>query len=453
MTMPGDTRQQDAGPHARRQGGFSLLELTVALVILGIIGVLLVRWIQLQSSEREQVVQRDLLQRADDAVMGFAAIQSRLPCPDADADGREDCAGTLAVGSLPYVTLGLPDRRATAIRYGVLRRTGTLTVPEWDDKTSSKAVDADLAHIVDRAQTLQVIANSKDIRAAARVQSYDNCDRLSADAPTCDDLPQLRDNGLDFCEAIRDASLLPASSGFLHTLQEDAPTAMAGNVAYALAMTDRLAPSPQHVGGSLAFHSPRRPSAGDYHDKVRAVGLDQLWTRLRCGESYGAAIYAHANVAVAARLATPAMHDYQEQLAIMYDLAVANDLSADAGLVAAAAQITSATAGVLDTIGETFETYGAWNWRVAVATVGIGSAVGGMVAAGVMKAYATTYKNRSRDLLQEFSTTDNYPSLAGVLEEAVTTEARRADMLGLFPDAAVRDSAVRFDPGAATATP
>ena len=74
-------------------------------------------------------------------------------------------------------------------------------------------------------------------------------------------------------------------------------------------------------------------------------------------------------------------------------------------------------------------------------------------AAGVMKAYATTYKNRSRDLLQEFSTTDNYPSLAGVLEEAVTTEARRADMLGLFPDAAVRDSAVRFDPGAATATP
>lgn len=432
---------------AARQPGFSLVELTVVLVILGIIGVLLVRWIGMDAADRTQAAQRDLLQRADDALLGFAAIQSRLPCPDADGDGREDCAGSLAVGALPYVTLGLPDRRAAAIRYGVLRRAGeVLTVPDFDTATWDMPANADLAAAVDRAQTLQVIVNAPTVEPASQVRLWNTCDFLPASSPTCDDLPQLRTNGLDMCEALRAASLLPASAGFVHTLREDGSGEIAGNVAYAMALPDALNPSPLHTGASVAFHSPRRPSGGadHYQDKVLAVGLDQLWTRLRCGDSYGPAIYAHANVAVAARLTTPAMHNYGEQLEIMLDLAVANNHSADAGLVSAAAQITSATAGVLDTIGETFETYGAWNWRVAVATAGIGTAVGGMIAAGIMKGYATTYENRARALVQEFKSDVNFPGQSEVLETAIEAEAQRANMLGVYPDAAARSAALQF---------
>ncbi|KAF1687272.1 hypothetical protein B1992_04635 [Pseudoxanthomonas broegbernensis] len=444
------TKRQRPAPPAR-QAGFSLIELTVVLVILGIIGILLVRWIGMETADRTHATQRDLLQRGDDALLAFAAIQSRLPCPDADGDGREDCAGALAVGALPYVTLGLPDRRASGIRYSVLRRTGgVLTVPDFDGATWDMSTDADLAALHDRAMTLQVISNSPNIEPAHQIRLWNTCDHLPAGSPTCDDLPQLRSNGLDLCEALRNASLLPTSAGFVHTLREDGSGEIAGNVAYALAIPDTLNPAPLHTGASLAFHSPRRPAGGPdhYQDKVHAVGLDQLWTRLRCGESYGPAIYAHANVAVAARLTTPAMHNYVEQLGIMLDLARANNDSADAGLVAAAAQITSATAGVLDTIGETFETYGAWNWRVAVATAGIGTAVGGMIAAGVMKGFATTYENRSRQLLTEFKTDQDFPRQSEVLEAAIEAEAQRANMLGIYPDAAARFAATQF--GAAT---
>ena len=448
ISVPSSSRHRPQAP--ARQWGFSLIELTVALVILGIIGILLVRWIGMETAERTQATQRDLLQRADDALLAFAAIQSRLPCPDADHDGREDCTGNLAVGALPYATLGLPDRRASSIRYGVLRRSGeALVVPDFGGDTWDMPADTDLASLQNRAKTLQVVSNSPNIEPAHQIRLWNSCDHLPAGSPTCDDLPQLRSNGLDLCDALRNASLLPTSAAFVHTLREDESGEIAGNVAYALAIPDMLNPAPLHTGASLAFHSPRRPAGGTdhYQDKVRAVGLDQLWTRLRCGESYGPAIYAHANIAVAARLTTPAMHNYGEQLEIMLDLAIANNHSADAGLVAGAAQITSATAGVLDTIGETFETYGGWNWRVAVATAGIGTAVGGMIAAGVMKGFATTYENRARQLRNEFKTDSNFPGMSEVLETEIVDEAQRADMLGIYPDTSVRSAVMQLGSG------
>lgn len=423
-----------------RQRGLTLIELAVTLVILGVIGILLVRWLGITAQERSHDAQRTVLQRADDALLGFAAIHGRLPCPATDGHGREDCSSA-SVGQLPWRSLGLPDQRAGRVRYGALRASGTLTLPEFDLDTFDAVLDADLVQRRDRAQTLQVLLNSPDVTVAHYVQTYDNCSRLPGTESTCLTAPQLHMNSLDFCDALRSASLLPPSAAFVHTRREDTPGQIAGNVAYALALPDALHPAAEHTGASTAFHSPRRPSTPDYQDKVLAVGIDQLWTRLRCGDSYGPAVYAHANAAVAARLTTPTMHNHLEQLEVMRDLAQAMNYSADAAIVSAVNGITGGVSQTLDTMSETFETYGLFGWRVVLASTGIGAAIGQVVAAGVAKGSTASYLDKTTGYRNEFRA---FPPAAQLVEDAVVLDARRADILGGFPDPVARDVAERF---------
>ena len=413
--------------------GFSLLELTVSLVILGLLGVLLARWIGMESDDRAQLVQRSLLQRADDALTAFAAANSRLPCPAADASGHEDCSR--AVGLLPFRDLGLPDSRAGLLRYGVYR---------GPDATPAGA-DADLAALRDRNKLLQVMAMPGTGVVIGEVTNLPSCGQ------ECTAMPQLRLNGLDFCVGLRNAMQHPTDASRVHTLRPELPvTAIAGNVAYALSGSAPGQANALHSGNSLAFASPRQPSSPNYSDKVLAVGLDQLWTRLDCGDALGAATLGQANAAAAAVLNVPAMSDYKEQLAIMAQMADAGVLSADAALVGSIAQVGYATGGVFDTVGETLATLGAWNWRINLSIVGIGSAVGSVIAAGVAKGQADSYKNKAYTLAGEFN--DTFPKQATELENNLTREVYRADMLGLYPEPKSASTAKAYVP-ATTASP
>lgn len=64
---------------------------------------------------------------ADNKVAGFAAANLRLPCPDNNNDGNEDCGATS--GTLPFLTLGLRAdaavRGALQIKYSVLAAAAT----------------------------------------------------------------------------------------------------------------------------------------------------------------------------------------------------------------------------------------------------------------------------------------------------------------------------------------
>lgn len=116
-----------AASRGRRAGGFTLLELALVLFVLGLVvgGALGPLAARVEAEQRRRAEAE--LDRAGEALYGFALSRGRLPCPDCRAradcpglteaernDGLEDleagrCAsleGERAQGNLPWATLG-----------------------------------------------------------------------------------------------------------------------------------------------------------------------------------------------------------------------------------------------------------------------------------------------------------------------------------------------------------
>jgi len=105
-----------------RSAGFTLIELAVAVAVIGLLlGGLLVP-LATQFQARRSADAEAHLALAREALVGFAISQAaaRLPCPDTDDDGVAEpppCDDT--EGWLPHVTLGLPaqDPWGRRLRY------------------------------------------------------------------------------------------------------------------------------------------------------------------------------------------------------------------------------------------------------------------------------------------------------------------------------------------------
>lgn len=117
--------------------GFTLVELTVVLIIVSLLLGGLLLPLSAQQDIRQQAEAEKQLAEARDALVGFAQINGRLPCPASNAvgNGKEDCAGAV-FGFLPWGEIGVrpTDPWGHLIRYRVSTAFKT-TVPPVDTST------------------------------------------------------------------------------------------------------------------------------------------------------------------------------------------------------------------------------------------------------------------------------------------------------------------------------
>jgi type II secretion system protein G len=95
--------------------GFTLIEMTIVLVI---IGFMLGSFLTLTTAQMEQMKIKkanDDLREVKEALMGYVAANGVFPCPDSNQDGLADlCTATSSTtateGSLPWTTLGVASK-------------------------------------------------------------------------------------------------------------------------------------------------------------------------------------------------------------------------------------------------------------------------------------------------------------------------------------------------------
>ena len=110
------------------QSGFTLVEMSIVLVIIALLVGGLLAPLSTQKELEWRTDTAALMEQAREALIGFALVNGRLPCPDSDVppDGVENgCLGTANdpnQGTLPWVTLDLDtglDPWGNSIGYAV----------------------------------------------------------------------------------------------------------------------------------------------------------------------------------------------------------------------------------------------------------------------------------------------------------------------------------------------
>lgn len=119
------------------QRGFGLLQVMLLIAVLGGLATMgYLEWRERTAVENARL-ERLHLSQADQALQTFATVARRLPCPDTDRDGVEDCGGTAQKGWLPATTLRLagadPGVDIGQIRYLVQRGAGDFDLTVLDD--------------------------------------------------------------------------------------------------------------------------------------------------------------------------------------------------------------------------------------------------------------------------------------------------------------------------------
>lgn len=106
----------------RLHGGFSLLELAIALFVLGFMFAALPLLLSALNGQQSVDPAGEATAAGTHALVGFVVQHDRLPCPDQNDDGYEDCDDSRS-GGFPFMTVGLGrplvNDDGFALHYGV----------------------------------------------------------------------------------------------------------------------------------------------------------------------------------------------------------------------------------------------------------------------------------------------------------------------------------------------
>lgn len=108
--------------NTKHKSGFTLVEMAIVLVIVGLlISAFLTPLAAQQEQSRNAEVRRDLSE-IKEALLGFAVINGRLPCPDTDGNGTDDgCANinatSTSAGNVPWTLLNTKQLDPWGRRY------------------------------------------------------------------------------------------------------------------------------------------------------------------------------------------------------------------------------------------------------------------------------------------------------------------------------------------------
>jgi prepilin-type N-terminal cleavage/methylation domain-containing protein len=360
--------------------GFSLLEMAVVMIIIGLMGGLLWALLpRLQSAASPEPTPVVELRTASDAVVGFALANSRLPCPDTNSDGLEDCASASSSGNLPQVTLGQVFQKP--IRYGVHRGAGnSLTL----------SANNFLPNIPGALPATPVI------------------------------------NGLDLCIAIRDAQI--ANTGLLvgpATIRSAFALAHSGvgDASGDGVLFDGL----NTTGG---FVSPGTALSNTYNDYTLAQGMGELAQRLGC-------LHRLADVNGAARSAVAArdLHDlaiyYRDFRQFAYEETRKTDTTmAIVGLALAATDTLIAAANLALAIAAAAESAGVATFLAVAAGLGVAAAVANLALA--VTDHLAALEDEAEALLLYNDSNDKVLYYERLATDA-RVRARANDALGLIP--------------------
>ena len=397
----------------QRMRGFTLVEISVALLALGLVVWGAVAFWQQSAGQRVSALQLDVQQQARQSVLGFLYARHRLPCPAADANGVESCSlaggGLRQVGFVPWQTLALPRPESGRLRYGVFR-----------EASATAHLDRDLAVAQDRMNPLRVRTpnprpqngsapngNAPPLPVAtAGLNSACN----PANAPPCSLGGAASVNQVDVCLALNTASdtaTAPAGSLGVMSAGVRRPAAFA-IAAPGLLDADGNGQAFDGANATASDASPTFESSNPrathaYDDTVLAASHAELFAMLGCETGLSVAAHAHFNAATGAFVLERALYDYRDQLYVMVKLAEADVAAATAGVTSAIAGGADAAQAMLSAVADTTMSVGARSFQIGLAAVGIAAAVAGGIAAGVSMGLAVDSLVDAQDTHNEFA--------------------------------------------------